>query len=257
VHFGFPTILRALQIVPFVQAGALLLLVAAGFIVLRTRNRSTRERVWAGMARESAHQIGTPLSSMNGWLELLSEPADEARRQQALSHMRSDIERLERVAHRFERIGRPPRKEPVDMVGIARAVTDYFRARVPTLAKRVIIQFAAPDDPAMVQGDRVLLEWAVEAVVRNAIDALADREGTVRVTVENLAEQGVRVRVADSGPGVKRELRSRIFQPGFTTKEHGWGVGLSLSRRIVEENHGGSIAVVPDDSGAIFDIVLP
>jgi signal transduction histidine kinase len=108
-----------------------------------------------------------------------------------------------------------------------------------------------------VRGDSVLLEWAVEALTKNAIDALAGRGGRVDLSAELMPEGGVRLRVADDGPGVPREMRKQIFRPGFSTKERGWGIGLSLARRIVEENHGGRLALVPTDRGATFDIILP
>ncbi len=256
VHFGFPPAVDALRIAPFVQAAALMLVLVAGFFLLRDRARAQREVLWAGMARESAHQIATPLSSLNGWLELLSEHAGDPMTERAHTHMRSDLERLERVAHRFERIGRPSRKEKVDVGELARSVADYFRARVPTLAHRVTLEYKAPDAPAVVEGDAVLLEWALEAVVKNAIDALAGRDGLVEIQVQNVPEGGARVRIADNGPGVKREHRSAIFEPGFSTKAHGWGVGLALTRRIIEESHGGELTLLSGDSGATFEIVL-
>jgi signal transduction histidine kinase len=258
LHFGVPVVVQALSILPLVQAGALVLVLVAGFVILRERGRSERQRIWAGMARESAHQIATPLSSLNGWLQLLVDRHEgaDATTIQALQHMGADVERLERVAHRFERIGRPPRREPVDVAALVSGVAEYFRARVPTLAHRVQIELSVPDSPSVVQGDPVLLEWALEAVVKNAIDALAGKAGLVRLDVDHIPEGGLRVRISDSGPGVNRELRSRIFQPGLTTKEQGWGVGLALARRIVEENHGGSLTLVPSESGAIFDILL-
>ena len=257
LYFGYPGSVQSLSIIPFVQAAALVLVLVTGFVLMRERVRSQRERLWAGMARESAHQIATPLSSLSGWLQLLADTEGGEMTARAVGHMHADLDRLERVAHRFERIGRPPRRENVDVTALTAGVADYFRARVPTLAHSVRIEVTGPDSPAGIQGDPVLLEWAIEAVVKNAIDALAGREGLVEIIVGNVPEGGVRIRIADSGPGVNRDLRSLIFQPGFTTKEHGWGVGLALTRRIVEENHGGELILVPSESGAIFDIVLP
>jgi signal transduction histidine kinase len=135
-------------------------------------------------------------------------------------------------------------------------VAAYFRARVPTLAHTVRIESARGDGSLVVRGDAVLLEWAIEALVRNAIDALAGRGGTVRVEAEPVAE-GVLVRVADDGPGIPRELRRRVFEAGFSTKESGWGIGLSLARRIIEGVHGGALSYVPAaEPGATFEIIL-
>ena len=257
VHFGNTRLVNGLRVIPLLQVSVLGALLLAGVAVLRTRNRAERERVWAGMARESAHQLGTPLSSLQGWLELLGARDVDPLVTQALPHMTGDVERLERVAHRFERIGRPPRRDPVDVAALTEGVVNYFRARVPTLANAIALTIERGDGLHAVAGDRVLLEWAVESLVKNAIDALAGRGGSVAVRVDVVAGGGVRVRVADDGPGVPRELRSRIFSAGFTTKERGWGIGLALTRRIIEENHGGRLQLVPSDRGAVFDITLP
>jgi signal transduction histidine kinase len=237
------------------QVGVLIILIFAGVSVLLTRGRADRESVFAGMARESAHQLGTPLSSLHGWMELLREREDPMIAQ-ALPHMESDIERLERVAHRFERIGRPPKRDPIDIGAIATHVVSYFQARVPTLANAIALTTIVPEQPITLLGDRVLLEWAIESLVKNAIDALAGQGGTITVTVEPVSGSGARIRVADNGPGVPKELRRKIFAAGFSTKERGWGIGLALTRRIVEENHGGRLSLANSERGAVFDIVL-
>ena len=260
VHFGNTLLVRGMRIIPLAQAALIVLLGAAALAAVRARGRADRERTWAGMAREAAHQLGTPLTSLNGWVELLGE-RDGVRADpllgEALQHVRGDLERLERVAHRFERIGTPPRREDVEIVSLAERVVGYFRARAPKLARAVTIAFSAPPGGVRVRGDSVLLEWALEAVLKNALDALAGRGGSVRVDVERLEGGAVRVRVADDGPGIPRELRPFIFDAGVSTKPHGWGIGLSLARRIVEENHHGRLSLVPTDQGATFDVILP
>ena len=255
VHIGDTPLVFGLRIIPLVQAGTLALLLLAGLYAFRTRERADREKVWAGMARESAHQLGTPLSSLSGWLELLGERAGDPLTSKAIEHMRGDLDRLERVAHRFERIGRPPRQDPVDVRQLVEHVGGYFRARVPTLAHAVEIAASGGDEPLLIHGDAVLLEWALEALIKNAVDALAGRGGRIYITAARVPE-GVRIRVADDGPGVPRDIRTRVFDAGFSTKDHGWGVGLSLARRIVQENHGGTLHLVPAPLGATFDVIL-
>lgn len=254
VYYGNSPLVTGLRVIPALQGILLAFLITAMIFTLRTRAHADRESVWAGMARESAHQLGTPLSSLSGWLELLRERANG---DTVLDHMGSDLERLERVAHRFERIGRPPRAEPVDAGDLVQRVAGYFRARVPSLAHTVTVCASVPPGVLEVRGDTVLLEWAIEAITKNAIDALAGRGGRVDLTAERLAEGSVRLRVADDGPGVNREIRKQIFRPGFSTKARGWGIGLSLAKRIVEENHGGRLVLVPSERGATFDIILP
>ena len=256
VHFGNPPLVRSLRIIPIAQAASLTLLLLAGGYVIRMRGRAERERVWAGMARESAHQLGTPLSSLSGWIELLREADHDPLTANAVQHMQTDLERLERVAHRFERIGRPPKRDRVDAGELAERVANYFRSRAPTLARAVRVSSTRPPQPLVVHGDPVLLEWALEVLVKNALDALAGRGGNLDISAAPLADGGVRIRVADDGPGVPRELRGRIFEAGFSTKERGWGIGLSLARRIVEDNHGGRLVLVPTDRGATFDVIL-
>lgn len=257
VYFGNTRLVQGLRIVPALQALLIAMFLTAGIYALRTRGRADREQIWAGMARESAHQLGTPLSSMSGWIELLRDhELGDPVVTHALAHMDGDLERLRRVAFRFERIGRPPRREKVDVGDIMDNVATYFRARVPTLAKAVTIRSVRRGDSLIVDGDPVLLEWAIESLTKNAIDALAGRGGRVTLSAQELPEGRVRVRVKDNGPGVPRELRKRIFEPGFSTKEKGWGIGLSLARRIITEGHDGRLLLQSGTRGATFDIIL-
>ena len=255
VHVGDTPLVRGLQLYPFLQGATLAILLVAGVAVLRSRARADRDRIWAGMARESAHQLGTPLSSLRGWLELLEErDAGDGARETAVL-MRGDVERLERVAHRFERIGRPRRAEPVDLAALVDRVARYFAARVPTLARAVRVRTKLPDETVTIDGDPVLLEWALEAIVKNSVDALGGRGGEIVLAVETIPGGAV-VRISDDGPGVPRELRKRVFDAGFTTKPGGWGIGLPLARRIVRDWHGGTLRLVPTDRGATFEIIF-
>lgn len=256
IHFGHTQLVRGLQVIPMAQVALLVALLLAGGYAVQARARADRERVWSGMARESAHQLGTPISSLSGWIELLSDRAGDELSQRAVEHMAGDIERLERVAHRFERIGRPPQQEDVDAAEILERVTNYFGARVPTLAHAVSIELKMSGELPM-KGDAVLIEWAVEAVVKNALDALAGRGGLIVIEGHRLPEGDIRIRVSDNGPGVPRDLRRRVFEAGFTTKERGWGIGLALAQRIVEEWHRGSLALVPSERGARFEFIFP
>lgn len=258
VHYGDTPLVEGLRVVPIITVVTLGLFLLAGVYALVTRGRAERERVFAGMAREAAHQLGTPLTALAGWVELLSERSGgvDNTTETAVGHMRGDLDRLERVAHRFERIGRPAQRDTVDVREIVFRVAAYFRARVPTLTHTVSITATLPDDPLPIEGDAVLLEWALESLVRNGIDALAGRGGSVDLRVDPLPEGGARVIVADDGPGVPRELRNEIFKAGFTTKPRGWGIGLALTRRIITDNHGGRLTLLPTDRGAAFEIML-
>src|SRR5215510_5055956 len=166
VYYGDPRVVQGLRVIPILQAVTAAVLLLAGFYILRTRYDAARERLWAGMARESAHQLGTPLSSLAGWVELLEERANDAPSQAAVIHMRGDLDRLDRVAHRFERIGREPKLERLDVAAIVEHVGRYFQARVPTLANTIVIEASIAPDLPSVAGDPVLLEWAVEVLTK-------------------------------------------------------------------------------------------
>ncbi len=256
IHLGDSAIVAGLAVIPLMQAAGIVLLLGLVVYALVERGRAEREKVWAGMAREAAHQLGTPLSSLAGWIELLNESEPDQTTARALNAMGQDLGRLERVSHRFERIGRPPRSDSVNCNLLVERLASYFAARAPTLARSVIIRSEHPSEQVVVRGDKVLLEWVLEVLIKNAIDALGGRDGEVVVSAMILPEGGVRLRVADNGPGVPRRLRKRVFEAGFTTKERGWGIGLSLARRIIEENHNGKLLLADSDRGAAFDIIL-
>jgi signal transduction histidine kinase len=257
IHYGNTPLVKWLRIIPALQAVSAFVLLMAGVYIVRTRGHAERERVWAGMARESAHQLGTPLSSLSGWIELLEERSTDETTQKAVVNMNADLVRLDRVASRFERIGRDPRRDSVDVSALVARIGDYFRARVPRLSNAVTIDVVPPDEPLTVLGDAVLLEWAMEVLVKNAVDALAGRGGRITLATTPRPEGGAGLTVTDDGPGIPSKLRSRIFDPGFSTKTSGWGIGLSLARRIVEENHGGTLRLTHTDRGASFEIILP
>jgi signal transduction histidine kinase len=254
IHVGAPPLRAWLRLVFALEVATLGGLAAVAVLAHRASLRSARDRVWVAMARESAHQLGTPLTSLAGWVERLRDGADSAG--EIAAHLDDDYARLDRVARRFERIGQPPRRDRVDVAAVAEAVAAYFRPRLPALAHRVAVEVAADGGEAMVTGDALLLEWAVEALVRNAVDALKGRGGTIRIGVGGGADDVV-VTVADDGPGIAREVRHKLFEAGATTKVRGWGLGLALARRIVEEGHGGRLTLEPTRVGACFAARLP
>jgi signal transduction histidine kinase len=209
------------------------------------------------MARESAHQLGTPLMSLTGWIDYLREnpgtPGSEL-----VVHLEADAERLQRVAKRFERIGRPARREPVGLGTVAERVVSYFRPRLPTLAHSVTITLASPGAGPTATGDPVLIEWALEVIVKNAVDALSGRGGRIEVEVEG-GDALARVSVRDDGPGVAPEMQHQLFEPGVSSKTGGWGIGLALARRIVEQQHDGRVSFRPGTQGrgSVFVLEFP
>jgi signal transduction histidine kinase len=254
VHYGPLPAQRNLTVLAALQALTIAVMVAVAVFAYRSAMAAQRDRLWVAMAREAAHQMGTPLTSLQGWIERVrsrsTPPPDLA------DHLAADAERLERVARRFERIGNPARREPIGLGALADRVAGYFRPRLPRRANPIELRLEAPGMGPMVEGDPVLLEWALESLVKNAIDALQGRSGTIILRVG--AEQGMgEVRVIDDGPGVPKEIRRTLFEPGITTKRGGWGIGLALSRRVVEDAHGGALGLEQSDKGACFLMRIP
>jgi signal transduction histidine kinase len=261
VYFGDPPMVRRLRWVPWLQVGALLaVLIAAGWII-RHNWRTERERIWAAMARESAHQMGTPLSSLAGWVEILRLPPEERDGLTSLptvaAEMEADLDRLEKVSRRFEWIGRPVRTEPVDVRALLRGIERYVRVRLPQLGHSVELSVDLPEELPPALGNAVLLEWALENLLKNALDALAGSGGAISISADVYSARRVAIRVADDGPGVAPAVRKTLFDPGVSTKKGGWGVGLSLARRIVEDVHGGRMMLAPSEQGATFVMILP
>ena len=270
VIFGDPPIVQWLRWVPAVQVGAGVLLILVAFTIMRADMRAHREQLWSAMARELAHQMGTPLSSLSGWVEVLQLTADERIGMPDTARigavMQEDVERLERVSRRFELIGKPPALDAVDLQKVIDELVRYFRPRLPHLARGITLRARVERGLPRVQANEVLLVWALENIVKNAIDALAGRGGRIAVLAysgESPSFDGrergmVHLVIADTGPGIAPHLKDRIFEPGVSTKTAGWGVGLSLSRRIIEELHHGRIEVENRGrGGAVFDVRLP
>ena len=224
---------------------------------MRVRVTAARDRLWVAMARESAHQLGTPLMSLTGWIDYLRENPGTPGGELA-THLQADAERLERVAKRFERIGRPARREAVGLGTVAERVVAYFQPRLPTLANPVALILVSPGAGPTATGDPVLIEWALEVVVKNAIDALSGRGGRIEVEVWG-TERSARVVVHDDGPGVPADVQRQLFEPGVSTKTGGWGMGLALARRIVEQQHGGQVSYHPGEGGrgSVFVLEFP
>ena len=267
IHYGPPPITAWLRWIPWLQVAGAVLLLGLAFGLVQVSLRAERERLWASMARELAHQMGTPLSSLAGWTEVLRLPAEERARAGALDRVADeigrDVERLERVSRRFELIGKQPELGPVSVADVVQELDRYLRPRLPKKAQGITLTNRVPDDLPPVRANRVLLVWALENVLKNALDALASAGtgGHIRVAAsrdDEAKQERVRIVVSDDGPGIAPEVKDRIFEPGVSTKSTGWGVGLSLTRRIVEDLHDGSV-VVRDrrGGGAAFMISLP
>jgi signal transduction histidine kinase len=268
--FGDPPVLNWLRYVPWLQVGAGVVVIIVALGIMRADIRAQRERLWSAMARELAHQMGTPLSSLSGWVEVLQLTADERTAMADTGHigrvMQADVERLERVSRRFELIGKPPALERVEAAAVVNELISYFRPRLPHLGKGITLRARIDPDLPPIHANQVLLVWALENIIKNAVDALAGRGGRIsfmalhggKPPASGSSRDSLHLVITDNGPGIAPAVRDRIFEPGVSTKAGGWGVGLSLSLRIVEELHHGRITLHNRPrGGTLFDVVLP
>ncbi|MGZ8399244.1 MAG: sensor histidine kinase [Gemmatimonadales bacterium] len=254
VHYGPLPAQRNLIALAILQGLTIAVMVGVAVFAYRSAMSAQRDRLWVAMAREAAHQMGTPLTSLQGWIERVRNHATPP--PGLADHLSADAERLDRVAQRFERIGNPAKREPIGLGALADRVAGYYRPRLPRHANMIDLRVEAPGAGPTVLGDAVLLEWALESLVKNAIDALQGRPGAIILRIGAEEDTGA-IRVIDDGPGVPKELRRTLFEPGTTTKRGGWGIGLALSRRVVEDAHGGALILESTEKGTCFLMRLP
>jgi signal transduction histidine kinase len=242
LFYGNSALLDWLIFFPYLQLAVVAVFVFFAFLTFRTSKQDEQNRVWIGLAKETAHQLGTPISSLMGWLEYLkAQDIDPS----AIQEIGSDLQRLVKVADRFGKIGSETSLTPTNLGEVVGDCVLYFRTRTP---KRVTLNYnGLAIAPIMVQMNAALFEWVIENILKNALDAL---QGFGDIDV-HLSESGewAHIDIKDSGKGITKSNWKKIFEPGFTTKTRGWGLGLSLSKRIVEEYHGGHIAVVESELG--------
>jgi hypothetical protein len=229
-----------------------------GYVGLRGIIVGERRAIWIGMAKETAHQLGTPLSSLMGWLQLLKERCADDRTRDTVREMEKDVLRLSKISSRFGKVGSPPRLDKEDVVEIVRSAVAYQKRRLPSLGKEVEIREHLGNVPkALINPD--LLEWAVENLLKNALDAMDKPKGVVEVRTTHLPRKGmISIEVEDNGRGIDPKAVKRIFEPGYTTRKGGWGLGLPLARRVVEEYHHGSLNLVRTGrEGSLFVMEIP
>jgi signal transduction histidine kinase len=240
-YYGHTAILNEVRYYPLIQLFIVALFIIITFFALQSRNRSVQNMLWTGMAKETAHQLGTPVSSMQGWVEMLKEQQGSA---QIACEMEKDVERLKLVSDRFGKIGSTPQLEPHNAVDQVQRMVDYVRKRA---AGKVQFQFNYEADEMTAPLSPPLFDWVIENLLKNALDAM-DGNGSITVTMIQEAEKIV-IDVADTGKGIASQNISRVFKPGFTTKKRGWGLGLSLSKRIIEHYHKGRLFVKHSELG--------
>lgn len=250
VCFDESLLLNRLTVYPYIQMGVVMLFVLIAIFALLSFKKTEQNRVWVGLSKETAHQLGTPISSLMAWTELLKDKYDD----ELISEMEKDVNRLEMVAERFSKVGSMPEPVQADMVGVLENVIDYVEHRSPATV-RFVRDF--PNPPVNAKVNASLFGWVIENICKNAVDAM-NGSGTLTIKLSE-DKNCVAIDVTDTGKGIPKSSWKSVFDPGYTTKERGWGLGLSLAKRIVTEYHKGKIYVSHSElnKGTTFHIEIP
>jgi signal transduction histidine kinase len=264
--YGDTEVIRQLKLMPFVQIGIVIAFMLVGMIGFQNIRRSEERHIWVGMAKEAAHQLGTPISSLLGWIEVLgseqsSSPECDQQNQlvdETVSNMKVDVDRLQRVANRFGLIGSVPDLKMGNLNELLDEVVEYYRRRLPFHGEGIQMQVkhgAIPELPLNTE----LLTWAIENLLKNAIQAVDPKSGRIEIVTSLQPDnKSVLIESKDNGKGITAAAARKIFRPGFTTKKRGWGLGLTLVKRIVEDYHGGHVYLHRSKPGeTVFHLVLP
>jgi two-component system, NtrC family, sensor histidine kinase KinB len=266
---GRSSVLSALSLLSFGMGGVFVIFIVLMYIAFYNMRINERRGLWVALAKETAHQLGTPISALMGWVEFLrstKDPESTATPQEVLGQiekicgdMENDLKRLRRISTRFSHIGSVPVLTPCDVNAVIDECLEYYRVRLPLLKRKIELRRQFGDLP-LVNANSELLEWVFENLLRNSVDAIRHTEGKIEIRTEFVKDENlVRVYHSDNGSGIKWEAHKKIFSPGYTTKKRGWGLGLTLAKRIVEDYHQGKIFVhwSKKDKGATFCVELP
>ena len=257
IHYGDSEHIKQLRYYPYIQLIIAALFIVIGYVGFSSIKRSEQSNIWVGMAKETAHQFGTPISSLMGWLEMLKINSKEPDKVLDISEeISNDVEKLNKITYRFSKIGAKPELAKKNVIEEMKQVVAYFERRLPQTGKSVELKISG-DENACAEINSELFEWVIENLIKNALDAIEGATGKIEISVKAFKKR-VEVEVTDSGKGIEMKRRKDVFRPGYSTKKRGWGLGLSLSKRIIEGYHGGKIFVkssMPGE-GTTFKIIL-
>ncbi|HEX5555335.1 MAG TPA: HAMP domain-containing sensor histidine kinase [Chitinophagaceae bacterium] len=251
IYYGDSKILQQIRYYPYIQLGVVALFIIVTLIALGTTNRSTQNQLWVGLAKETAHQLGTPLSSMEAWLELLKERKEN---EAIVGEMGRDLDRLKLISERFSKIGSTPELEEHELISQIHNVVAYMKRRAPQKIRFIVKTHGEEDIPAMISP--LLFDWVIENLLKNALDAMGGK-GSISIDIVTHTTH-TWIDITDTGKGITNLNMDKVFKPGFSTKKRGWGLGLSLSKRIIEGYHKGRIFVKSSEvnKGTTFRIML-
>ena len=245
IHFGDPDIVGRMRWLPVMELCLALLFILLSLWGMRLIRKSEKNSIYVGMARETAHQLGTPISSLMGWFRLLQE--NPKNRDEIMDSIDDDIHRLTAISDRFAKIGSNPKKDDIDICKLIENISLYISHRISDRSK-ININTKIPDSK-WIFGDETLLSWAFENLIKNSVDAIERGEGDIVIELTSISNNQIQIDIIDSGKGIPRKDRSNVFKPGFSSKKRGWGLGLSLTKRIIEELHHGKIFVLKSQPG--------
>ena len=254
LHYGNSDLIRQLKWLPYLEIVIVSLFVGIGFVGFNSIRNSEKRNIWVGMARETAHQLGTPVSALMGWVDRLKSHPYESLI--ILKEMELDLERLSQISDRFSKIGSKTTLKKISLNNLVNEQVKYIKKRVPAFANKLFLEMKVTED-IYVKGNITLLGWAIENIIKNGIDSIKNEEGRVEINILNKKEFGL-IHIIDNGVGIEKKDWKNIFRPGFSTKNGGWGLGLSLVNRIIKEIHHGEIKVLRSekDIGSTFEICL-
>ena len=254
-YYGYPPEIYKLRVLPFFIIGVGIVFILLGYFGFTYIKRSEQRSIWVGLSKETAHQLGTPLSSLSGWIELLKSQPENT--DEIIREMANDLSRLNKIANRFSKIGSVPRLKESNLSEVLNATVLYFKNRLPHLNRRITIESQIPEE-LYVSFNTDLFEWVMENIIKNAIDSMVDDIGKIEIKVEQNPKYII-IDICDTGKGILPKHKTAIFKPGFSTKKRGWGLGLSLSKRIIEEYHRGKLVLASSrpGQGSTFRIYLP
>jgi len=246
IHYGDSPTIRRLKWMPYIELGGTIVLIFIGFMFFQYIRSSEKKFIWVGMAKETAHQLGTPISSLMGWLALAREKFTSHR--EIFDEMDMDVQRLEKVSNRFSQIGSRGQVKEINLKDIMEHVHTYMERRIPQKNKLLELAFHV-ETRKLIKGNCDLLEWALENLIKNSVDAIGGKAGKITVSVKDMNDNKILIDITDTGKGIPESQWKAIFKPGFSTKKRGWGLGLSLTKRILEEYHKGRIYVLESAEG--------
>ena len=255
LHFGDSNLIHQLLWLPYLEIGVICFFICLGIMGFTYIRKTENNNIWTGMAKETAHQLGTPVSALIGWIQRIKSHPDKIR--DIVPEIEADVNRLEQVGNRFGKIGSSPKLNSINVIVLIKGVINYLNRRLSSDKLKIEIEHKISPE-VKIEANETLLSWAIENVIKNGLDSMKSNEGTVYVKISSDIK-GIRILIEDDGKGILRRNWKKVFQPGFTTKKHGWGFGLSLSYRIIKEIHHGTIQILKSspDTGTTVEIHIP